>query len=198
MLAGALIFCAIAGAPPPGLQAVLAPLRTHKTVQARMTQTKHSRAFKKPQVATGRLIVAGERQLRWEYTSPFKSALVRRDDKVSMTYPELGRKTAYDLSRDPSMKRVIDTILFFINADAARIDERFTVIAFEQGPIARLALKPRAVGVQAMIAHVEIRVNTTAGVLVEVSYVEPDGDRTRIQFADIRVDEPVEDALLQL
>lgn len=181
----------------PDLSAVLNKLQAHQTVQASMVQLKTNKAFKQPQRSEGRFIVAPPRKLRWEYQKPFRTTLVLNGDKVSMSYPDLNRKQTFDLNRDPSMKAVLETILFFLEAKPARVNERFSVtLAAAETDVARLTLVPKAETARQLLARIVVDVDTQRGVLARIQLIEPDGDSSDIRFSKHRLNEAVDEALL--
>ena len=181
----------------PDLSAVLKKLQAHQTVQATMVQLKTNKAFKQPQRSEGRFIVAPPRKLRWEYLKPFRTALVLNGDKVSMSYPDLNRKQTFDLNRDPSMKAVLETILFFLEAKPELVSERFSVtLATAEADVARLTLIPKAEKARQLLARIVVDVDTKQGVLARIQLIEPDGDSSDIRFSDHRINEAVDEALL--
>ena len=182
--------------PDPALVEALTALQRPRSVVANLEQTKTMRAFKRPQIATGRLIVVPPRRVRWEYQSPYRAILVINGDKMSMEYPELGRKQVFDLSKDPAMKRVIDTILFFLEADANRVLERFEVTATRQEQHTVLALTPRSKTARGLVKRIEATVDRQRGVLTSLTIDEPDGDSTQLKLTNARTNEPVDETLL--
>jgi len=162
-----------------------------------MVQLKTNKAFKQPQRSEGRFIVATPRRLRWEYDKPFRTALILSGDKVSMSYPDLNRKQTFDLNRDPTMKAVLDTILFFLEAKPERVSARFAVtLAGTEGDTVRLTLIPKAEKARAMLARILVDVDTGRGVLTRIQLIEPDGDASDIRFSGHLLDQPVDEALL--
>lgn len=177
---------------PPGLE-LLAPLKAHKTVQATIVQTKTMKAFKRPQVARGRLLIRPPRQLRWEYTEPFKAILVLNGDDASMSWPDLDRKQRIDLKRDPQMRAVLDSILFFMEAAPDAVSKRFTVRKSEAGTI---ELVPRQEAARALLAFIVVAVDPQKQVLSRIELHEPDGDYTVIAFHDVVTNAPIDPKLL--
>ena len=191
-----LLSCALpaaaAGPDDAKLAATLASLQRTQRVVATFEQTKTLAAFDAPQVARGTLYVARPDKLRWAYEAPYRMVLVQRGDRVSMSYPDLKRKQAFDLARDPQTKAVFETILFFQNADPAAVAKRFDA---RVDPAGQLVLVPRGKAAT-LLAQVEVWVDVERGVLTRLKLREPDGDVTDLAFGDIQVDAPIDDALL--
>ncbi len=176
---------------PVEVAAQLESLRRPTSVHASFTQRKTMKAFRAPQEAKGEVIMAKGRKLRWAYTAPYRMVLVQGGDRVSMSYPELGRKQAFDLAKNPEMKAVFETILFFQQAEAKAVAARFDAT---QAPDGHLVLSPRKAG--ELLKQVEVWIDAKRGVLTRVRLLEPDGDATDLRFAHIRVDQPIDEALL--
>jgi outer membrane lipoprotein-sorting protein len=174
----------------------LRALQRPRTVQASFTQTRHMRAFKTPMEATGRLVFARPDRLRWEYTAPYRMVLVAGGGRATLTYPDLGRRVSAGLSDDPAVGAVIDALLFFRHADAAAVARRFHVSAATE-PGFDAVLVPIAGEARNVIDRIEAGVDAPRGVLRVLRLVEPDGDVTSLSFRDVRVDEPIAEALLR-
>jgi len=197
MISALLTTLLVTAGPDPVLAEALSRLQKPTSVSARLEQVKTMRAFKRPQVAKGRLLVVPPRQIRWEYESPYRAILVIAGDRMSMSYPDLGRKQVFDLKNDPSMKQVIDTMLFFMEADANKVHERF-VVAAKKGGDGRitLTLEPRSKQAAGFVAKIVAVVQLQAGVLESLTLTEPDGDSTRLTMSDIQTNQPVDKTLL--
>jgi outer membrane lipoprotein-sorting protein len=178
---------------PPTPAERLAALHRPATFSARFEQTKTQAAFKTPQQARGRVLVGGPERLRWEYEAPYHMVLVRDAARVSMSYPDLGRKQAFDLDREPQLRAVFDTILFFHTASAEKLAGRFEVTA--DGPD-HYALLPKA-GADKLIARIDVDLDPAQGVPKKVRIAEPDGDATELVFSDVEVDQPIPEDLLR-
>ncbi len=183
---------AFAGEPDGRLTAALVSLQKPQRVVATFEQTKTLAAFDAPQVARGKIYLERPRKLRWAYEAPYRMVLVQRGDRVSMSYPDLGRKQAFDLAQDPQTRAVFETILFFQDANPETVSERFVASV---GSAGQLELVPKGKA-RKLLARVEVWVDVSRGVLTRLRMQEPDGDVTDLVFGDIQVDVPIDDALL--
>jgi outer membrane lipoprotein-sorting protein len=187
--------------PDPVLVEALASLQQPTSVVATLKQVKTMKAFKRPQRATGRLMVVPPRQVRWEYHTPYKAELVINGDSMSMNYPDLGRKQRFDLASDPAMKGVVDTILFFMEAKPERVMARFEITArkLESNGLsfAELTLVPKSQTTRGFVASIRTTVDLKRGVLTSITLMEPDGDTTAITLTDIQINTAVNPVLLR-
>ncbi len=178
---------------PARMAATLTSLQKPARVVAAFEQTKTLAAFDAPQTARGRIFVARPDKLRWAYETPYRMVLVKRGARVSMSYPDLKRKQAFDLAREPHMKAVFDTILFFQRADPEAVARRFDARLEGAG---HLVLHPKGDKAKKLLTRIDVWVDATRGVLTRLQLREPDGDVTDIAFTNIQVDAPIDDALL--
>jgi outer membrane lipoprotein carrier protein len=183
---------AVAPSAPPELSAVLAALRKPKSVSAAFTQVKTMKAFKKPQEARGRVYIAKPAKLRLEYLEPYQTVLVVNGDQVTMSYPKLGQKQSFDKSQDPGMKAVFDTILFFVEADEAALEERFEFRL--DGAEPRLFLTPKG-GAGSVVTSIEVWIDVSRGVMSRLRLLEAKGGETDWRFDDVAVDTKLDEAL---
>ena len=174
------------------MAAILASLQRPARVVARFEQTKPLAAFTKPQTARGTVHLARPGKLRWSYEAPYRFVLVQRGDRVSMSYPDLKRKQAIDLNREPETKAVFDTILFFQDTSPAAVSARFDARLADDG---HLVLAPKGAAGK-LLAQIDVWVDPTRGVLTRLLMREPDGDVTELAFSEIQIDVPIDEALL--
>ncbi|MBU0552458.1 outer membrane lipoprotein carrier protein LolA [Myxococcota bacterium] len=172
---------------PPALdaqiEARLAALQIPQAVEARFTQTKTSRLFKRPQRAEGRLRMARPDQLRWDYHAPYRMSLIKDQRRVTLVYPDLNQQQRFDLDQDPQMRAVFEMILFFHSAGLSHVRDRFELTPLGADGV---ALSPKGEGAK-LLRRAEAHVDVTRGVLRALRLVEPDGDETLIEFEGARV-----------
>jgi outer membrane lipoprotein-sorting protein len=172
--------------PPQNLPAELAPLRESlrhtRTLSARFEQTKHLKSLQDVLVTTGQLNYRRGGQLRWHTDAPGESELLLDGSTASLKMPGMSSPQAMDLSSDPGMGRVFETLRAVLEADFDRLTALFDLQIVRARPLS-VSLKPRTAAVARALEG--IRLDFDAGFrLLHVSLREPDGDRTDIAFRE--------------
>jgi len=168
------------------LPADLTPLRDslRRTValSARFEQTRHLKALQDPLVTTGRLDYRKGGRLLWHTDPPSESDLVLEGETATLKMPGMSSGQAFDLSSEPGMGKVFETLRAVLEADLERLTSLFELKVVRSQPLG-VSLKPRNEALARVLQG--IRLDFDAGYrLLQVSLREPDGDRTDIAFRD--------------
>lgn len=185
-----LLLLVMAAAPEtadaPRLQALLQALQRPKSVSADFVQTKVHPAFDKPQVSKGTVYLARPDRLDFNYELPHQVQLRMRGTQVQMYYGRSKRTQTLELSANPQLAVVIDTLTFFVRADPEHLARRYA--AHFEGEA--LVLVPTDPGLAKMISSIRLQADPVRGVLTQVQWVQTDGSLTTLAFESIRVDGP--------
>ena len=168
------------------LPADLTPLRDslRRTValSARFEQTRHLKALQDALVTTGRLDYRKGGRLLWHTDPPSESDLVLEGETATLKMPGMSSGQAFDLSSEPGMGKVFETLRAVLEADLERLTSLFELKVVRSQPLG-VSLKPRNEALARVLQG--IRLDFDAGYrLLQVSLREPDGDRTDIAFRD--------------
>ena len=168
------------------LPADLTPLRDslRRTValSARFEQTRHLKALQDALVTTGRLDYRKGGRLLWHTDPPSESDLVLEGSTATLKMPGMSSGQAFDLSSEPGMGKVFETLRAVLEADLERLTPLFELKVVRSRPLG-VSLKPRNEALARVLQG--IRLDFDAGYrLLQVSLREPDGDRTDIAFRD--------------
>ncbi|MFO8072770.1 MAG: outer membrane lipoprotein carrier protein LolA [Polyangia bacterium] len=140
--------------------------------------------------STGRLKLGGPGLLYWEMLEPSRSVLVVNGDRAWIHYPDLGVTKSFQLEKDPVMRVMAEHMLALTAGDYDQVGELYDVEKLEDGSIRLVPLQETVKGV-----FQEIRVlRESAGVVSWVELRSPSGDRTRIEFTNVRAGAPIDPA----
>ncbi len=167
---------------PPELAALRESLRHTLTLSARFEQTKHLRALQDALVTTGRLSYRRGGQLLWHTDPPGESDLVLEGATASLRMPGLSSGQSFDLSSDPWMGKVFETLRAVLEADLERLTPLFDLEVVRARPLS-VSLKPRTAALARALEGIRLDFDARLR-LLHVSLREPDGDRTEIAFRD--------------
>lgn len=159
------------------------------TMQADFRQEKELALMARPEVSTGTFVYSRPSNVLWTYAAPKRVQMVIADGMMTTYYPELGKAERIDV------KRFEDRIFKYMGASGA-IDELaryfdFTFTDSKSKPVYVLDLTPKNRAVSKRVQRIKLWIDKKTYVTTKVEYVEGDGDVTRYEFTNIRINEPV-------
>jgi outer membrane lipoprotein-sorting protein len=159
------------------------------TLQADFRQEKELDLLAKPEVATGTFIYSKPTNVLWTYDAPKRVQMVIADGFLTTYYPDLRKAEKVDV------KRFEDRIFKYMGATGA-IDELaryfdFTFTDSKSKPVYVLDLTPKNRAVSKRVQRIKLWIDKTTFLTSKIEYVEGDGDITRYEFTNVRINEPV-------
>lgn len=159
------------------------------TLQASFRQEKELALLSKPEVSTGTFTYSRPSNVLWTYDAPKRVQMVIAGGTLTTYYPELLKAERIDV------KRFEDRIFKYMGATGA-IDELaryfdFTFTDSKSKPVYVLDLTPKTKAVSKRVQHIKLWIDKTTYLTSRIEYVEGDGDVTRYEFTNVRINEPV-------
>jgi outer membrane lipoprotein-sorting protein len=159
------------------------------TLQADFRQEKELALLSKPEVSTGTFVYSRPNNVLWQYAAPKKVQMVIAGGVLTTYYADLGKAERVDV------KRFEDRIFKYMGASGA-IDELaryfdFTFTDSKAKPVYVLDLTPKNRAVSRRVRSIKLWIDKTTYLTTKIEYVEGDGDITRYEFSNIRINEPV-------
>jgi outer membrane lipoprotein-sorting protein len=159
------------------------------TLQANFRQEKELALLSKPEVSTGTFVYSRPNNVLWQYAAPKKVQMVIAGGVLTTYYADLGKAERVDV------KRFEDRIFKYMGASGA-IDELaryfdFTFTDSKSKPVYVLDLTPKNRAVSRRVRSIKLWIDKTTYLTTKIEYVEGDGDITRYEFSNIRINEPV-------
>ena len=159
------------------------------TLQADFRQEKELALLAKPEVATGTFLYSKPTNVLWTYDAPKRVQMVIADGFLTTYYPDLRKAEKVDV------KRFEDRIFKYMGATGA-IDELaryfdFTFTDSKSKAVYVLDLTPKNRAVAKRVQRIKLWIDKTTFLTTKIEYVEGDGDITRYEFTNIRINEPV-------
>ena len=159
------------------------------TLQADFRQEKELALLSKPEVSTGTFIYSKPNNVLWTYAAPKRVQMVIAGGTLTTYYPELGKAERVDV------KRFEDRIFKYMGASGA-IDELaryfdFTFTDAKSKPVYTLNLTPKNRAVSKRVRGIKLWIDKKTYLTTKIEYTEGDGDITRYEFTNVRLNEPV-------
>ena len=159
------------------------------TLQASFRQEKELALLAKPEVSTGTFTYSRPSNVNWTYDAPKRVQMVIAGGTLTTYYPELMKAERIDV------KRFEDRIFKYMGATGA-IEELaryfdFTFTDSKSKPVYVLDLTPKTKAVSKRVQRIKLWIDKTTFLTSKIEYVEGDGDITRYEFTNVRINEPV-------
>ncbi|HEX2099872.1 MAG TPA: outer membrane lipoprotein carrier protein LolA, partial [Candidatus Synoicihabitans sp.] len=159
------------------------------TLQADFRQEKELALLAKPEVSTGTFVYSRPNSVLWTYAAPKRVQMVIADGVLTTYYADLGKAERIDV------KKFEDRIFRYMGASGA-IDELaryfdFTFTDSKSKPVYVLDLTPKSRAVGKRVQRIKLWIDKKTYLTNKIEYVEGDGDITRYEFTNIRINEPV-------
>ena len=172
------------------IKRVQAQQKNTKTIEADFRQEKILALLAKPEVSTGRFVFSKPDKVLWMYDAPKRVEMLISNGMLTTYYPDLNKAEQLEV------KRYQDRIFKYMGASGA-IDDLaaffdFTFTNTSDKPFYVLDLSPKSKGIAKRVQHIRIWIEKKTYLTSKFEYVEGDGDITRYEFTNIRVNEPVE------
>ncbi|HVS29992.1 MAG TPA: outer membrane lipoprotein carrier protein LolA [Thermoanaerobaculia bacterium] len=187
-------------APPVTLESVIKKVqeqqRKTQTIQAEFRQEKELALLAKPEVSTGTFVFSKPNNVLWSYRAPRRVQMLIADGTLTTYYPDLSKAERIDV------RRFEDRIFKYMGASGA-IDELaryfdFTFTDTETNPFWVLDLAPKNRAVGRRVRSIKLWIDKSTYVASKFEYVEGDGDITRYEFTNVRLNQPIEQARFTL
>ena len=160
------------------------------TLEADFRQEKTLALLAKPELSTGHFTFSKPNNVLWRYDAPRRVEMLIANGMLTTYYPDLNKAEQIEV------KRYQDRIFKYMGASGA-IDELssyfdFTFTNTSNQPFYVLDLTPKSKGIAKRVRHIRIWIDKKSYLTTKFEYVEGDGDMTRYEFTNVRVNEPIE------
>lgn len=159
------------------------------TLQAEFKQEKRLALMTSPQLSSGRFTYARPDQVIWTYAVPSRLTMLISSGWLTTYYPELKKAEKLEISKYQ------DRIFRYMAAPGS-LDElrKYFDFTFRQSPSQphyTLELLPKTKTLGKKIRKITIWIDRETYLTSSFEYVDGEGDLTRYEFTNIRINEPV-------
>ena len=166
------------------------------TLEADFRQEKTLALLASPEVSTGRFVYSKPNNVLWTYDAPKRVTMLIADGMLTTYYPDLNKAERIEV------KRYQDRIFKYMGASGA-IDElgawfNFTFTNTSDKPYYVLDLAPKNKAVAKRVRHIKIFIDKKTYLTTQFEYTEGDGDKTRYEFLNIKINAPVSQSRFSL
>jgi outer membrane lipoprotein-sorting protein len=166
------------------------------TLQSDFRQEKTLALLAKPEVSTGRFVYSKPNSVLWTYDAPKRVTMLIANGMLTTYYPDLNKAEKIEV------KRYQDRIFKYMGASGA-IDElgayfNFTFTNTSDKPYYVLDLDPKNKTIAKRVRHIKIFIDRKSYLTTQFEYTEGDGDKTRYEFLNVKINAPVEQSRFSL
>jgi outer membrane lipoprotein carrier protein len=159
------------------------------TIEADFRQEKILSLLARPEVSTGRFVFSKPDKVLWIYDAPRRVEMLISNGMLTTYYPDLNKAEQLEV------KRFQDRIFKYMGASGA-IDDLaiyfdFTFTDRADDPSYVLDLKPKTKGIAKRVQHIRIWIDKKSYLTTKFEYTEGDGDITRYEFTNVKVNQPI-------
>jgi len=159
------------------------------TIEADFRQEKILSLLTKPEASTGRFVFSKPDKVLWIYDAPRRVEMLISNGMLTTYYPDLNKAEQLEV------KRFQDRIFKYMGASGA-IDDLaiyfdFTFTNRSDDPLFLLDLTPKTKGIAKRVQHIRIWIDKKTYLTTKFEYTEGDGDITRYEFTNVKVNQPV-------
>ncbi|MGA7615202.1 MAG: outer membrane lipoprotein carrier protein LolA [Thermoanaerobaculia bacterium] len=178
------------------LEQIAARQKTVKTLQADFRQEKEMALLSDAEVSTGTFQYARPNKVLWIYDKPKPVTMLIANGELTTYFPDLRRAERIEV------KRFEDRIFRYLGASGA-IEEltRYfdvTVVDAKGSSEYRLELQPKTAAIARRVKEIKLWIDRKSYLTTKIEYVEGDGDLTRYEFSNIRINAPIADSTFTL
>lgn len=181
-----------AAAPTP-LESVIRQItqkqRETTTLEADFRQEREIALLSQPEVSFGTLIFVKPNKVLWSYDRPRPVTMLIADGWMTTYYPQLARAEKLEV------KNFEDRIFKYMGGVGAMEDLAkyfdFTFVESRKESFYTLELKPKTKTIASRVKRIKIWIDRKTFFTSKFEYVEGDGDITRYEFTNIRVNKPI-------
>lgn len=178
------------------VQEVEAHQRALRSLRAHFRQVKESSLLLAPAESSGTFRYLAPDQVRWDYRLPDPMVVVFDSGTVTTFFP--AQKRADRVELHGRQRRFLQVLAGTQPLDELQSQFRMTLADPGGDAPYRLTLEPVSSLVRRKLSAVELHVDRHLLLPVSIEVREADGDLTRYEFSDIRVDPPLEPDVFKL
>ena len=180
-----LLLAPILLAPNDNWSSIQEAARKVTAVQADFIQTKHLKMLARPITAEGKLYYRKPGELRWEYTGPIKSVLIKNKRGISrMTW----RDGAYRADAEAKLKPVqlvLEQMELWLQGDY--VQSTLFTATLEAGPSPKIKLVPKNKSLGSLITAVYVFLAEQPGAVDSIEIWENQDSVTRIKLKNVKL-----------
>ena len=153
------------------------------------TQVKNLSILSEKIVSKGTFVFLKQKNLRWEYTEPYKYIIVINKDKI-LIKEGTGKVKKYDMNANKVFKEINDIMISCVNGEILR-SSKFRVSYFENNKLYKLELTPLNSTMKQSLKKINMFFDKSVSSVVKLEMIETGDDTTTIDFINKKINAAV-------
>lgn len=166
-------------------QNLVSQLQKPQSLQGDFTQQRFLKAMSKPMRTSGQFTLVKNQGLLWQMKKPFESSLRVKPDGISQW-----NGSQWVESKQFGQSEQISLFLGMLSGDISALSSQFDIALNGTAQNWQLQLHPNSLLMKQIFAQIAIR---GGDVVQQIEIHEKQGDRTLIEFEQIKRDQPLSD-----
>ena len=160
-----------------------------QTMQCRFVQSKTMAMLAEPSVSEGRMYFSSPDRLRWEYVTPYPFALVVNGERIVKVTD--GKAEVLEGNSGRMYQGIVGMIMGSASGKKLFDTSAFDVVIYDDGALWKAEMTPKRRDMKRMFSQLVFHFDKKTQVIDHVEFVEPKGDKTTLQFQDIRLNQEI-------
>lgn len=162
-----------------------------QTITSDFIQEKNMAMITEKIISRGKFYFKKEKMLRWEYVDPFSYLIIIRNDQISVK--DEHKVTHFNVKSNKVFLEINRIILGSLQGTLLYDKVNFTPAFLENPSSYIVTLKPLTQKLKESISEIVIHFDRKDFTVNRVEMFEPGGDRTRINFTNKKLNQPISD-----
>jgi len=171
-------------------EGVLKASELTNSLSSKFVQEKHLTMMDEVLISKGKFLFKKENNIRWEYTSPIRYAIIIRNDRFVINND--GKISEFDTGSNRLFKAINNMILMAISGNFVDNPD-FDASFYENNVFYLVSLKPQNERLQGILQSIDIYFDKKDFSVRKVKFVEPGDDFTLIVFTGRKVNVEIPD-----
>ncbi len=171
-------------------EGVLKASELTNSLSSKFVQEKHLTMMDEVLISKGKFLFKKENNIRWEYTSPIRYAIIIRNDRFVINND--GKISEFDTGSNRLFKAINNMILMAISGNFVDNPD-FDASFYENNVFYLVSLKPQNERLQGILQSIDIYFDKKDFSVRKVKFVEPGDDFTLIVFTGRKVNVDIPD-----
>ena len=160
-----------------------------QTMQCRFVQSKTMAMLAEPSVSEGKMYFASPDRLRWEYFKPYAFALVVNGERIVKVTD--GNAEVLDGNSGRMYQGITSMIMGSASGKKLFDATAFDIVLYDDSACWKAEMTPKRRDMKRMFSQLVFHFDKKTQVIDYVEFFEAKGDKTVIQFEEIRLNEKI-------
>ena len=166
-----------------------------QTMQCRFIQSKTMAMLAEPSVSEGKMYFSSPDRLRWEYTKPYAFALVVNGERIVKVTD--GKAEVLEGNAGRMYQGIVNIIMGSTSGKKMFDATVFDIALFDDDALWKAEMTPKRRDMKRMFSLLVFYFDKKSQGIDHVEFIEPKGDKTMIQFENVRLNEVINDSFFK-